>query len=237
MATGEYESGTARVIKSLLAPGDVFADIGAHIGFFSVLAAGCVGAGGRVLSFEPAPRTRERLNQNIALNRLTNVTVFEEALGGQSAQTSLSIGPVDDTGLASLRGVLDADQCVDVRVRTFDGVFSSSERLAGVKIDVEGAEAKVLTGMSEQLRRHHPWVIAEITDSFLAEMGDSAEGLFSAMDRLGYEPYLLTDDEPSPIAVGRPLCDLPRQFNALFLPPGGDGRIRVERGFRSPKVF
>src|SRR6187402_230919 len=77
---GVYEFAVSALLRAFLAPGDVFVDVGANIGYDTVLAASLVGERGLVLSFEPSPRIRSRLERNVTLNRLTQVRVHAEAV-------------------------------------------------------------------------------------------------------------------------------------------------------------
>ncbi len=214
-ATGEYESETSLLIQRLLKPGETMIDVGANIGYFSILGARAVGASGRVFAFEPMPRVRERLERNIALNQLTNVSVRSEALSDGSGPSAFYAGPTDDTGLASLRPLAGSQQ-VDVMRARFDDLWNPSERVSLIKIDVEGAEMAVIRGMSECLKRDAPHVILEVTDDYLRVMGTSAESLVTHLLGFGYSMYRITNGPLVPISRASHLREAPPQFNAIF---------------------
>ena len=125
-----YEPGATNAVLTL-GEGDVFVDIGANSGYFSVLAALRVGARGRVFAFEPNPAVRQQLERHIGLNAIADrVTISELALSDEDrddVQLFVSCWPEND-GIASLtpaaetlaRGGLRADTSIAVRVRTFD---------------------------------------------------------------------------------------------------------------------
>jgi FkbM family methyltransferase len=156
-----YEPGATNAVLNTLGEGDVFVDIGANSGYFTVLAALRVGSRGRVFAFEPNPTVREQLQRHIELNAITDrVTVSELALADDDkddVRLFVSCWP-DNDGIASLtpsaetlaRGGLRADMSIPIRVRTFDTWARSARppRIDLMKIDVEGAEARVLSGMS-----------------------------------------------------------------------------------------
>jgi FkbM family methyltransferase len=164
-----YEPGATRVVLDALGPGDTFVDIGANTGYFTVLAAVRVGPRGRVCAFEPNPEVRLQLEHQVSLNGLTDrVIVSDVALSDTDQDDALlyvSCWP-ENNGVSSLtpppetvaRGGLRADRSVAVRVRTFDSWLSSAPlaRIDLLKIDVEGAEAKVLAGMSHAFGRVRP---------------------------------------------------------------------------------
>jgi Met-10+ like-protein len=92
--TGQYEREVQRATVDLLRPGDQFWDIGAHIGFFTVIASRAVGPAGKVHAFEPYGPSRDRLRSNITLNHLRNVVVHEEALSAASGSSILHANAV-----------------------------------------------------------------------------------------------------------------------------------------------
>ena len=156
-----YEPGATGAVLNVLRAGDVFVDIGANSGYFTVLAALRVGMRGRVFAFEPNPAVRRQLERHVELNQIADrVAVSSLALGGQDqdeVRLFVSCWPEND-GLASLtpaaetlaRGGLRADVSIPVSVRRFDTWAQSARppRIDLMKIDVEGAEAQVLAGMS-----------------------------------------------------------------------------------------
>ena len=163
-----YEPGATDAVLTL-GDGDVFVDIGANSGYFTVLAALRVGARGRVFAFEPNPAVRRQLERHVELNAIADrVTVSDLALSDEDrddVRLFVSCWPEND-GIASLtpaaetlaRGGLRADASIPVRVRRFDSWAQSVQlpRIDLMKIDVEGAEAKVLAGMSSTLARLRP---------------------------------------------------------------------------------
>jgi FkbM family methyltransferase len=214
-ATGEYEPATARLITASLRPGDLMVDVGANIGFFSILAARRVGPSGRVLAFEPAAPVRARLEANLRLNGLDNVDVRGDALGAATGPTTFYPGPSTDTGLASCRP-LPASASITIDQVRFDDLTAGLPAVRLIKIDVEGAELNVLQGMSACLRRDRPDLIVEFTDAFLRALGGSAEALHAFLCGHGYAVSLIREDgalEPIPDATHLARC--PGQFNAF----------------------
>ena len=156
-----YEPGATDTVLTTLSEGDVFVDIGANSGYFTVLAALRVGARGRVFAFEPNPTVREQLQRHIELNAIADrVAVSDLALADEDkddVRLFVSCWP-DNDGIASLapsaetlaRGGLRTDTSIPIRIRMFDTWVRSARlpRIDLMKIDVEGAEARVLSGMS-----------------------------------------------------------------------------------------
>ena len=148
---GSYEPAMQNLIAATLKPGDTFYDIGANVGFYSLLAARLV-VNGAVFAFEPLPSNVDFIRQHLALNQANNVNIFPVAL---SNRTGASYFAVEKTGAM---GHLDETGNLTVRCLTLDNLVSE-ERLAPptcIKMDVEGEEARALQGAAECFRRFRP---------------------------------------------------------------------------------
>jgi FkbM family methyltransferase len=212
--TGEYEPATTRVVKSLLQAGDTFVDIGANIGYFSLLASRRVGPTGKVFAFEPVPQTRDELIHNVCLNRAGNVTVRDEAVADSTGEAIFFVGPADHRGTSSLRSLHDASGVLSVRKALLDDLLPPDAKVGLVKIDVEGAEYLALQGMQECLRLDRPDLIIEVTDSYLRGMGHSAAMLCEFLRDFGYRMYTIEHDCLTLLPDSH--TAFPDQFNALF---------------------
>ena len=143
--TGRYETGVQDAFVRVLHPGATAWDVGAHIGFFTALAAQCVGRSGRVHAFEPLPANRARLLKTIELNGLAGVEVHPNAVAAFAGTRQLFGHP--STSMWSLIEGASAER-VEVQCVTLDGLLSegSCSIPALVKIDAEGAELDILRG-------------------------------------------------------------------------------------------
>jgi FkbM family methyltransferase len=142
---GLHEFVDMAFVLHMLRPGDLFLDIGANVGSYSVLAAAVCGAD--VLAFEPDPDTLVHLRRNIAANRLDErVVVHDAALGAQAGEAAFTVG------LDSMNQVVEAADgpTRKVRMLPLDAVPRSSEA-ALMKLDVEGFEERVLSGAPRAL--------------------------------------------------------------------------------------
>jgi FkbM family methyltransferase len=144
------ERGFLKALRSALRPGDVFFDIGAHVGLFSVLMAKAVGARGQVIAFEPETRAHQRLESNIALNGLTNVRVFQKALGHKNMRGQLFVGGHSCPSLVA-READPRRQSASQEIDIIQGDWLvGREGLPiprAVKIDIEGYEYSALRGL------------------------------------------------------------------------------------------
>jgi FkbM family methyltransferase len=213
-ATGEYEPATSALIATLVPRGGCMLDVGANVGYFTLLGSRCVGPAGNIVSFEPVPTIRAALRRNLQLGGVANVTVREEAASNEDGETPIHVAPSDHRGMSSLRALVNAAERVVVKTARIDGVVPSEATVHLVKIDVEGAEYLALRGMENCLRRWRPDIVIEISQHFLKEMGASAEELMEWLVGLGYAMYGIDDDGVVPILAWS--NDLPIQFNALF---------------------
>jgi FkbM family methyltransferase len=167
--TGDYEPTVVSALRRLVVPGSACADVGAHLGYMSLLLARLTGPDGRVVAFEASPRNARTVARNIRLNRLGDrVRLVQTAVADGSA-ASVDIFPrhgasAEWTVYADYAqrgepqpGVLDG---VTVPATSLDAEFAD-DRLDLVKIDVEGAEGLVVAGMSRLLRRDRPIIVLE----------------------------------------------------------------------------
>lgn len=202
-AIGLYQPEILKVLRSQLAPGDCFADCGAHVGLISVPLAGHLGAGGFVYAFEPAEATYHRLADNFA--GLADIPCGLEAvplaLGAApgkadllvSAQHGWSTMSPSAARVGSSRGQ-QITRVVKVDVGTLDEFFVHSGRRLpqAVKIDVEGWEEDVVKGGRQLFTSHPPRVVVlERNEGILAAMGRSWSTIERLMQEFG---YIVTDE-------------------------------------------
>jgi FkbM family methyltransferase len=152
---GVYDRSELGTVRAGLPPNGDFVDVGAHIGLYTVVAArAAAAAGGRVLAFEPHPESRRQLLENLALNHCTNVDVVAAAAADHSSSALLRMSRHGDASWSTLEvepSFGDAD-VVEVETTTVDAeVERHGLRPAFVKVDVEGAEERVLAGMTKTL--------------------------------------------------------------------------------------
>jgi FkbM family methyltransferase len=148
--------------ESLLRPGDVVWDVGAHIGFFSLLASRLVGPAGEVVAFEPVAQNRSRLKKNLSLNPVQNVSVRSEAVAAISGKAVLH--PRGSSSMWSLiQDGRRANGLLAVCI-TLDDVARETGAPALIKVDVEDAELDVLRGARRLLRDHRPTILVELLD-------------------------------------------------------------------------
>ncbi|MFN8472907.1 MAG: FkbM family methyltransferase [Anaerolineae bacterium] len=164
MAYGDYELAVTRTIAEIVQPGWLVADIGAQIGYMTLLMASRVGPAGRVLAFEPMPANFAVLEENVRLNGYKTVQAERLAVADQSGATLLH--RLDDRALSATSSIVAEDDGADgIEVATVsmdDYLAAHPGELRFAKIDVEGAEDLVLAGMTQTLARCRPLLLVEV---------------------------------------------------------------------------
>ena len=194
-------------MASYLRPGDGFADVGANIGTYSLLARSIVGPTGHVDGFEPSSVAAARFRENVELNRIDNVTIHQAAVGATTGSAEFLVGFDVSNRVASAQDPGWATVSVPV-VRLDDALDDRPFALG--KLDVEGNELAALQGAEAHLRRADPpvWQV-EILENQLEQAGTTSEALRGLLHDHGfslavYEPdrsemrYLGPDDPHPP---------------------------------------
>lgn len=183
-----YEFSCRKIILSYLKLGSVFIDIGANIGYYSLLANVRVGAIGRVLSFEPNPVTVGMLKTNIRLSAATQIELFEVALSDKDGEARIYCPRNETHGHASMQnqGWQDADSYTVPTKRLDDVLPKNIEHIDLVKIDVEGAELLVFLGGGRTIKTFKPPILLELNKKAAASFGYDALDVVKQL--LSYNP-------------------------------------------------
>jgi FkbM family methyltransferase len=165
---GANEIPVQEAFAAHIKPGQTFFDIGANVGFFTLLGAKLVSSSGKVFAFEPVPQNAEAIRRNVGLNGFSNVTVMEKAVSRRSGTGDLVLSRHPGGATLTTGDIAPPDMIgiKSVAIVSIDDLISIGEIPPPhvVKIDVEGAEVEVLEGMAETVRKHRPVLIYEIDD-------------------------------------------------------------------------
>ena len=166
-ATGDNELPVQVAFEKHLDRGGVLYDVGANVGFFSVIGARLVGEEGSVVAFEPVGANARLVRRNAELNGFAKIDVIEKAVSDRSGTGELVIAAYSGgSALSTTAPPPDATSAVAVDLITLDEFVDAGHPAPTlVKIDVEGTEIEVLRGMETILRRDRPVVIFEIDDA------------------------------------------------------------------------
>ncbi len=187
-----FEEAEWRFVANLLKKGATVLDIGAHHGFYTILAAKSVGPLGRVIAFEPSPRERERLSRHLKLNWCSRVKVEPLALTCQDGEATLNLVDGRDTGCNSLRfpAISEPTKAVIVKTMALDHYLAEKNisHVDFIKMDVEGAELEVLKGARALLTRTpRPILMVEIQDIRTAPWGYPASFIYDFLAERGFQ--------------------------------------------------
>jgi FkbM family methyltransferase len=189
---GCYEPNEMAFLDTMLAPGMVFVDAGANEGLFTLLASRRVGKSGQVWSIEPSAREFGRLQGNVELNHLDNVRMVRKALAEFDGETELLVAQSEHAGQNTLGLFLYAEiQTAGkerVAVQTLDSLIEehSLDRVDIVKLDVEGAEGRVLNGAHKLLSRMRPVLLLECNEAALGHQGSSTNAMLALLRNYDY---------------------------------------------------
>ncbi len=152
---GSYEYGKQRAFQEVVRQGSVVYDIGANVGFYTLLASKLVGRSGQVYAFEPAPRNCRLLQRHLEMNGVDNVSVVQMAVFSTNGEALFDSSANHSMGHLAACGTLKVPTIAIDRF-VFDQAMPAPEV---IKIDVEGAELEVLKGSYQTLCRHRPLIL------------------------------------------------------------------------------
>jgi FkbM family methyltransferase len=186
-----FENTERSFVERFLRPGMIVLDIGAHHGYYTLLASRKVGPSGLVLAIEPSPRERKRLRLHLRINRSKNVQVESRALGEAEGSADLYLIRGTESGCNSLRppNVPQKTDRVSVSVECLDRVLRDHgiEHVDFIKLDVEGAELSVLKGARQLLdRRPRPVIVVEVQDIRTKAWGYTANQIVRHLRNMEY---------------------------------------------------
>jgi len=195
-ALGTWERRYMELFCSKIKEGDVVVDVGAYIGYFSLLASERVGDKGCVYAFELVPRNFERLMRNLKVNQVKNVKAYNFGLSDRDEVLPIYV-PKDNPAEATLyqsnvteisKGNVKKD-VIEARLKQFDQFYNEEglNRVNIVKIDAEGAELKILRGMKDTLKSNNLTLFIEIFPPLIEHIGGSVGELITFLTNYGFK--------------------------------------------------
>ncbi|MET7932508.1 FkbM family methyltransferase [Streptomyces sp. NPDC005322] len=196
---GVWEPHLTRWLQRRLKPGDVFVDVGANIGYYSVLASRLVGDGGKVVAVEASPTFHQVLLDQARRNGCTNVRAVNAAVSDRDELLTFILASSRNMGANSIVPYDGpAESTFEIAAQPLPDLLAEEEitRARVIKIDVEGAEGGVVRGLTPVLDRLRPDVeiTIEVTPQRMSKLGDSAEELLEALKKQGFHTYRLAND-------------------------------------------
>jgi len=183
---GQYEPHVTAELKSLLRDDTVFVDVGANIGYFTILAASLVSSG-KVIAFEPNRDNCALIRMSLAANGLHNVMLHPFAVSDADAEFALDV-------VGSNGALRDAPSTDDVIVRSvvLDDCVSDESRVDIIKMDIEGFEGRALRGMTQTIARHRPVLFSELLpEALVLRSRMPPDDYLMQIAQLGYDLFAL----------------------------------------------
>lgn len=191
---GTWEPFETELFEQTLRPGMVVFCLGAHVGYYALLAARRVGAGGRVYAFEPGPDSFRLLAKNVEANGYRNVVPVPKAVSNVSGRGTLYLNP-RNTGDHQLYPGTEPRAAVDVDVVRLDDWLHGAEPVADIiQMDIQGAEMLALEGMEDLLARSPAvQIFTELWPDGLRLAGRSAEAYLARLTALGFRMSVIDE--------------------------------------------
>lgn len=198
---GVHEKLETELFKKMVQNGMVVVDIGANIGYYTLIAARLVGKKGTVYAFEPEPSNYKLLCENIAINGYTNIVPIEKAISNTSGKAKLyvdrAMGDVSSFAKANvLLHSKNLSACLEVETVTLDDFFERTvgdDRIDLMKIDVEGAEELVIGGADRVLRNNRLKIFMEFMPDQLRNAGTDPLQLLYKLQNYGFAIKVIND--------------------------------------------
>jgi FkbM family methyltransferase len=198
-ALGTYELPVQEILAKYLKSGDIFYDIGANIGFFSVIAARLVGTSGHIYAFEPVKENAACIRHNIKLNDFSQITLLEKAVSSSAGEGEmlLTLHP-GGHALSTVYTPPDIQSSLTVELVSIDDLVAQKILLPPtvVKIDVEGAEIDVLRGMKQTIQQFKPILIYEVDDGNKESLTQKSQEIETFISYFDYKITPLADAYP-----------------------------------------
>lgn len=182
---GLYEWNEMRFLQFILKPGDVFLDVGANVGVYSILAAKQVAPNGKVIAIEPDKNNASRLKENFSLNQFSEnmYEVHQVAVGAESGKCLF------DCNDAIGRVTSHASSAIETPMITLDSLQLDIEYFTVGKMDIEGYELLALQGAKHLLTLGRPYCWLIETNDECAQYGTSRKMLYEFLATYGYKMY------------------------------------------------
>jgi FkbM family methyltransferase len=188
---GFHEKSSTEQIKKMLKSGMKIVEVGANIGYYTLIEAKLIGKDGFIYAFEPSPRNFEFLKRNIILNKYKNIEIYQKAIGSENGTSKFFVA--NRSNLSSLikredwAGLYNDNNGIDVEVIKLDE-FLKDKKVDLIRMDIEGYELEVLKGLRYTLNSYNApqYFFIEVHSELLYKQGYSAGEIIKYLENFGY---------------------------------------------------
>jgi len=211
---GIYEPLETELVQKEVRPGDVAVDVGANIGYYTLILARCVGPSGHVFAFEPCPENFVLLKKNVEVNGYRNVTLVQKAVSNTVGKDRLHLSDVRP-GDHSLYDFGDGHRSIEVDVTTLDEYFKDySGKVSFIKTDTQGADSRVIEGARGLMAKNsNLCVAAELWPMGLRAAHSSTAEFLRMLREIGFSVFQIDEGRKTmrPVEDGSDLETLPEK--------------------------
>jgi FkbM family methyltransferase len=217
---GTYESEEKRFLMDAAVDAQVIFDVGANVGFYSLLWASRM-SNGEIHAFEPVPSTFQWLTRNVEINQLGKLIKPNNfGLGNESKRIPIYLPNVSGCSAASIKNLHPDEKSKEIiiQIETMDQYFESRKlsNLDLIKADVEGAELFVLKGGDQTIRKHKPLIFLELLRKWSKPFGYHPNDVISLLKSYGYDCYTIDNNNLIPFSF---MTEETIQTNFFFADP------------------
>lgn len=218
---GFWEQEESEQLRALLRPGMAFVDIGAHVGYMSLLCSQAVGPTGWGVAVEPSPANLRLLRANLAANQAANVAVLPVAAWHSHGTVPLSLSEFNTGDNRAF--VVPGTEVLEVRAVALDDLLPAGARVDVVKVDAQGTDHLAIRGMERTLRASRSVLVVEFWPPGIIELGEDPLDVLAYYRNLGFELRVVGDDHAGPEPSLQYVVDLcaarPTEFCNVLLRP------------------
>lgn len=190
---GVWEPFGTEVFKKQIKEGDTVLDIGANIGYFTLIAAKIAGDKGKVYAFEPEKTNFSVLKKNVEINKYKNIVLIQKAVSNKNGKTSFYLDK-KDLGKHSLFN-LDKGERIEIEIVKLDDYFKDYKgKIDFIKMDIQGAEWLAIDGMSSLLKKNsNIKIYTELDPESLIKSGIKPQDYMKMLTNLGFRLYIINE--------------------------------------------
>ncbi len=183
-----YEAHVTDLLRTMIRPDTVLLDVGANIGYYTLMAAAHIGHTGKVISFEPGKHNCALIQMSLAANGFQNVELYPLAVSNKHETIGFSCGEGSSNGIiVPLEIALEQVEAV-----ALDDFLAEVPHISILKMDIEGVEGRALQGMKQLIQKHHPLIFTEFNPAALENRsGMLPEAFLDALRTLNYDLHVL----------------------------------------------